>query len=313
MLRLIRSDPPQIVHTHLFKSDFHGRLAARMAGVPVVVSTLHNADDWAQRWPMGALYGATARFTDKLIAVSDEIRRFHIEKTGVPAGKVTVIENGVDIRRFKRIQAAGEKIRAEYGISPASILFGIIGRLKPQKDHVTFLKAAAHVLRKTPSARFLVVGDGPLRNELENLASELGVTPAVIFTGLRSDIPAVLAALDVLILSSRWEGLPVTLLEGMAAEKAVVATSVNGINGVAVPDVTALLVPPEDSAALAEACLKLAFDLDLRMRLGWAGFERVSARYSLDVMIDRTAGVYNDLLRRRGLGENLPAGLGVLL
>jgi glycosyltransferase involved in cell wall biosynthesis len=306
MWQLMRSDPPQIVHTHLFKSDFHGRLAARLAGVPVVVSTLHNADVWARRWPLGALYGATARFADRLIAVSEEVRAYHLAQTGLPAEKVQVIENGVDLRRFYRQQAAGEKIRAELGISSTSILFGVIGRLKPQKDHLTFLQAAAEILRRLPSARFLVVGEGPLRAELEQRAAELGLLPALIFTGLRLDLPAVLAALDLLVISSRWEGLPVTLLEAMAAEKPVVATAVDGIRGVAVPEVTALLVPPAEPAALAEACLRLSADLELRNRLGWAGRERVMARYSLEAMIERTVSLYNDLLRQRGLGENLP-------
>jgi len=306
MLRLMRSDPPQIVHTHLFKSDFHGRFAARMAGVPVVVSTLHNADIWAQRWPLGALYGATARFADKLIAVSDEVRAYHLAKTGIPADKVVVIENGVDVRKFKELSSAGEQIRAEFGISTEAILFGVIGRLKPQKDHVTFLKAAVEVLHQVPGARFLVVGDGPLRAELEKLAGELGLLPALIFCGLRGDIPAVLAALDVLVFSSRWEGLPVTLLEGMAAGKAIAATAVDGIRGVAQPDTTALLVSPADPAALAAVCIRLAGDATLRARLGLAGFERVSSRYSLDAMIDQTAGLYNQLLSARGLGENIP-------
>src|SRR5512145_2696842 len=289
MLRLMRSDPPQVVHTHLFKSDFHGRWAARLAGVPVVVSTLHNADLWAQRWPLGALYGATARFADKLIAVSAEVRQYQIEKTGIPAEKVTVIENGVDVRRFDGLQAAGQKVRAEFGFSPEAVVFGIIARLKPQKDHATFLNVAAEVLRLIPSARFLVVGDGPLRAELERLAGELGLFPALVFTGLRNDIPAVLAALDVLVFSSKWEGLPVTLLEGMAASKPVIATAVDGINGVALPNETALLVPPGNFPALIAACLTLAADPGLRLRLGRAGFERVSTRYSLEAMIDQTA------------------------
>jgi glycosyltransferase involved in cell wall biosynthesis len=325
MLWLMRSDPPQVVHTHLFKSDFHGRLAARMAGVPVVVSTLHNADIWAQRQLLGALYGFTARFADKLIAVSDEVREYHIAKTGIPAEKVEVIENGVDVRRFGgmesianvgRSQPKGWKVRSEFGVSQDAILFGIIGRLKPQKDHVNFLKAAAEILYRFPSARFLVVGDGPLRAELLKLADELRLFPALMFIGQRSDIPEVLAALDVLVLSSRWEGLPVTLLEGMAASKPVVATAVDGINGVAVPDSTALLVPPDNHLALADACLRLCTDPDLRARMGRAGFERVSTRYSLSMMIDKTAGLYNSLLRARGLGEMIPkssTGVGAAL
>ncbi|HEY3311089.1 MAG TPA: glycosyltransferase [Anaerolineales bacterium] len=309
MLRLMHSDPPQVVHTHLFKSDFHGRLAARMAGVPVVVSTLHNSDGWAKRWPLGAIYGQTARFTDKLIAVSEDVRQFHIDRTGLPPAKVVVIENGVDVKKFSGMQAARQKVRSEFGIAEGAPLFGIIARLKPQKDHVTFLKAAGALLRQHPSARFLVVGDGPLMGELEKLSRELGLFPALIFAGLRHDIPAVLAALDVLVFSSQWEGLPVTLLEGMAAGKPVAATAVDGIRGVAQEGVTALLVPPGDPAALAAACGKLAADSHLRDSLGAAGLERVSALYSLDVMVDRTAQLYDTLLQARGLGTNPSTGV----
>jgi glycosyltransferase involved in cell wall biosynthesis len=123
---------------------------------------------------------------------------------------------------------------------------------------------------------------------------------------LRSDIPAVLASLDVLVFSSRWEGLPVTLLEGMAACKPVAATSVDGIRGVALPDSTALLAPAEDPSALAQICIRLASDSNLRYRLGQAGFERVSADYSLDTMIDRTVDLYNGLLFAHGLGDSIP-------
>jgi len=305
MLHLIHSDPPQIVHTHLFKSDFYGRLAARIAGVPVVVSTLHNADIWARYWPLGTLYGVTAHFVDRLIAVSEDVGKYHIAKSGISAGKLTVIENGVDVRRFDGMQAAGNKVREEFGINQEAIVFGIIGRLKPQKDHVTFLKAAAQILREVPAARFLIVGDGPLRVELETLAKRLGLFPALVFTGLRNDIPAVMAALDVLVFSSRWEGLPVTLLEGMAAGKPVVATAIDGINGVALPDLTALLVAPDDPSGLALACIKLSTRPDLRLRMGMAGYERVLSHYSLERMINQTAGLYDRLLREHGTEDTI--------
>ena len=268
MINLMRSDPPQIVHTHLFKSDFHGRLAARLAGVPIVVSTLHNNDSWAKNWLLGHIYGGTAKFADRLIAVSPEVRAYHVERTGVSADKITVIENGVDISIFSDNQVAAQSIRSEFGITKSVPLFGIIGRLKPQKDIPTFLRAAAEILSKRPDARFLVVGDGPLRKELELQAKELGLIPSLIFTGMRKDIAAIMTALDVLVLSSLWEGLPVILLEAMAASRPVVSTAVDGVKGVAVPDKTALLVEPGSPSTLAEACLRLAGNPELRKKLG---------------------------------------------
>jgi glycosyltransferase involved in cell wall biosynthesis len=301
MVRLMRNDPPQIVHTHLFKSDFHGRLAARLAGVPVVVSTLHNNDSWANNWLLGHLYGATAYWADRLIAVSSEVKAFHLKKTGVPLKKILVIENGVDVAAFLGHETKAEKIRQEFGIAPDAPLLGIIGRLKPQKDLPTFLLAATEVLRERPDARFLVVGDGPLRAELETQAQALGLLPSLIFTGMRKDIPSILASLNILVLSSLWEGLPVILLEAMAAARPVVSTSVDGVIGVALPDETALLTPPNTPSELAQACLKLIRDPKLAQSMGRAGRERVMDKYSLNVMIDHISALYVDLLLTKGV------------
>jgi glycosyltransferase involved in cell wall biosynthesis len=289
------------VHTHLFKSDFHGRLAARLAGVPVVVSTLHNNDSWANNWLLGHLYGATAYWADRLIAVSSEVKAFHLKKTGIPPKKILVIENGVDVAAFLGHETEAEKIRQEFGIAPDVPLLGIIGRLKPQKDLPTFLFAATEVLRERPDARFLVVGDGPLRAELEEQAQGMGLLPSLIFTGMRKDIPSILASLNILVLSSLWEGLPVILLEAMAAARPVVSTSVDGVIGVVIPDETALLTPPNAPSELAQACLKLIRDPKLAQSMGRAGRERVMDKYSLNVMIDHISALYVDLLLTKGV------------
>lgn len=301
MIKLWRSDPPQVVHTHLFKSDFHGRLAARLAGVPVVVSTLHNNDTWANNSIMGHLYGATATWTDRLIAVSPEVKEFHHTKTGVPAGKILVINNGVNVSAFSGYAEQAKKIRAEFDIPETAPLFGIIGRLKPQKNVAMFLRAAAEIIKLQPDARFLIVGDGPLQADLELQVKSQGISSSVIFAGMRKDVPAILNALDVLVLSSLWEGLPVILLEAMAASLPVVSTAVDGVVGVVQPDVTTLLVSTSDHMALANACLRLAHDKDMREKMGQAGFQRVSKYYSLDHMIDQVSGLYMELLKEKGI------------
>jgi len=306
LARFMRKEKPQVFHTHLFKSDFHGRLAARLAGVPVVVSTLHNNDVWANNWLMGHLYGSTAVWADRLIAVSEEVRQFHLQKTGVPADKLVVIQNAVDVKAFTGHEEEAKRIRAEFGIASDAPLFGIVGRLKPQKNVPMFLQAAVEILREQPNARFLIVGDGPLMPELEAQARELGLFPAVVFTGMRKDIPTILSSLDVLVLSSLWEGLPVILLEAMASSLPVVSTAVDGVVGVVDPDVTAFLTPSGDPAALAQACIRLARDPQLRKQMGSAGFEKVMKSYSLDAMINRISDLYLQLLRNRGLSASLP-------
>lgn len=296
--RLIKDFHPQIVHTHLFKSDFHGRLAARLAGVPVVLSTLHSTDRWAQKFPLGLLYGWTANFADCLIAVSDNLRVFHQQHTKVSAQKFVTIENGVDLEAYRYSVAAREKMRRAFGFSESEILFGIIGRLTPPKNHANFLAAAALVHAELPNVRFVIVGDGPLRERLETRAVEMKLAEAVFFTGFRDDISEIMSMLDVLVFSSDWEGLPVTLLEGMAAERPIVATEVGGIPAVVGDVDAALLVPAADPEALSRACIQLATDGELRGSIGQNALNRVRSAYSIDAMLDQTVALYESLLAK---------------
>lgn len=300
MVQLIRREKPDLVHTHLFKSDLHGRLAARSCGVPWVVSTCHNNDGWAQNKLLGWLYGRTNLLADRVIAVSEEVRDYQVTHTYTPFEKFTVINNGVDVSRFTDQEKAGADLRVELGINPSAPVAGIIGRLTPQKDHASFLRAAALITKDLPKARFLIVGDGPLRKDLQSQATSLGLEKNLIFCGIRQDIPAVLAAIDLLVFSSKWEGLPITLLEGMAAARPVVSTNVGGVAGVICDEVTGLLVPPADPAALASACLQLLRDPKMRELLGKAGLSRVREQYSLQSMLRRTISLYEELWQTHG-------------
>lgn len=295
----IRKFKPDIVHTHLFKSDIHGRFAARLAGVPVVISTLHNNDRWAVRFPLGWLYGLTARFADRIVAVSKNVGQYHLRHTSLSAEKLVIIENGVDQAKFTLQEAAGLKVRREFQIKDGEHLIGIIGRLQPQKDHVNFLKAAARLKSMMPDVRFLIVGDGELRDDILRLISELRLEDNVIVAGPRSDIPAVLKALNLLVISSQWEGLPVVLLESWAARIPVVATAVGGIP-LAADGGEAYLVPANDPIALATACFDILNDKERRDRMIDAGYEKVARHYSLKAMILRLLDLYRDQMEKSG-------------
>ena len=304
MADVIRKDPPQIVHTHLFKSDFHGRFAARLSGVPVVLSTLHSCNDWARNPFFGFTYGMTTRFADRIIAVAEEVRDYAISHFHLASSRILTITNGVDIHRFENKKEAALNLRAELGIAPDAPLVGIVARLDPPKDHETFLRAAALVKKTAPDVRFAIVGDGPLRESLMKLTADLGLDREVVFCGRRNDIPTVMNALDILVLSSVYEGLPMALLEGMAASRPVVSTAVGGIKGLVVDGQTGLLVPPSDPKAIADACLRLVSDSDLRRCLGQAGYERVKEKYSLDEMYSKTVELYSSLLSRHGVVQH---------
>ena len=293
----IKQLKPDLVHTHLFKSDFHGRLAARLAGTPVVVSTLHNCHNWAKNPILGNIYGANARLADHIIAVSDEVRDYAIQYSHIDPKKITTITNAIPLARFEHNRSAGALIRQEFNIPLDSPVIGIIARLTKQKDHDNFLHAAQKILQVAPEAYFLIVGDGALSTSLKSLAVSLGIQNSTIFCGNRQDIPAVMAALDILVFSSRWEGLPVVLLEGLASSLPVVATHVGGVPGVIENGVTGLLVPPADSDALASSCISLVNDGALRERIGKAGYDHVQANYGMDGMVNKTISLYQSLLQ----------------
>jgi glycosyltransferase involved in cell wall biosynthesis len=293
--KLIKKEKPDIVHTHLFKSDLHGRIAAWLSKVPLIISTVHNNDAWIRKFPLGQIYGWTARLAHLIIAVSEEVREYHIQYANTPADKIQVISNGVDISRFANPDLDPKKFRAELGIESSAPVLGIIGRLQPQKDHENFLNAAVLIANEFPSARFVIIGDGPLRDALIEKTKELNLSGNVIFTGIRHDIPLALAALDVMVISSRWEGLPVTLLEALAARRVVVATNVGGIADVVTSGESAMLVPAEDHMALAESCMRVLRDPQLAFALANAGFERVNSTFSMDAMMRKTVTLYQSL------------------
>ncbi|RME08298.1 MAG: glycosyltransferase, partial [Anaerolineae bacterium] len=300
MFRLARRLRPDVVHTHLFKSDFFGRPAARLAGVPVVVSTLHSADPWARNPLFGWLYGFTARFADRLIAVSDTVRAYHLRYTAARPSRVLTIENGVDVARFENVAAEGRALRRTLGIPPDALVLGTIGRLVPDKGQAYFLQAAARLRNRFPQARFLIVGDGPDDVALRALAERLNLADAVTFTGFRQDIPALLGAMDVLVMPSLREGLPLTLLEALAAGVPVVATDTGGVRAL-LGEEAGLVVPPADVAALVAACERLLSDEALRERLGARGRSLVQTRYSLRRTADRLAALYLELAEGRGV------------
>jgi glycosyltransferase involved in cell wall biosynthesis len=301
LIRLIKNFRPHLVHTHLFKSDFHGRTAAYLCKTPVIISTLHNNDPWAQHWLFGPLYGFSARRATCLIAVSKQVKEYHARYSRIPLDKMVTISNGVDVDRFRFNPSAGMQVRADLGLKETDPVIGIIGRLKPQKDHATFLSAAAQIAGKFPDTHFLIVGDGPLRKELEDQANALQISGSVLFCGVRSDIPAILSALDILVLSSRWEGLPVNLLEGMAAGRAIVSTEVSGVRDVVTPEKTAVLVEPGNASAIANACIALLADPARRQMLGENAAQCVREKFSLEAMIDQTVLVYETALNQCGL------------
>jgi glycosyltransferase involved in cell wall biosynthesis len=257
-------------------------VAARLAGVPAIVGTAQlflPPDGTRQpRWVLRAYR--------RIIAVSEEVRRRYVQELGVPDRRLAVVHNAI------RVPPAGPRpreLRASLLDGRPDRLVLTPARLHPQKGH-TFLIAAA---AKTPGATFVFAGDGPLRQELEAQAREQRVGDRCVFLGERTDIPELLAAADLVVLPSLFEGLPVSVLEAMAAERPVIATAIGGTDEAITTDVTGLLVPPRDPAALAAAIGRLLSDTALAQRLARAGRARVERSFSVEATVREVMRIYD--------------------
>jgi glycosyltransferase involved in cell wall biosynthesis len=288
LARWLRTNRIAVVHTHLFTADTWGRLAARLAGVRAVFATVHSTNEWKSRLYRG-IDRRLAGMSTRVIACSDEVGEMLVQRDQLPAARVQVIPNGIALDRFSAVGPDG--VRAEWGVPPSRALLTVIGRLHPAKGHARLVGALARLKAWGVDCHCLFVGDGELRVELERQVRGAGLDRVITFTGQRNDIPRLLAATDVLVVPSRWEGLPIVLLEGMAMGCAVVATAVGGIPGVITHGRDGVLVSPGDVAELAAALKRLVGDDSLRVRLGRAAQETVRSRYS----VARTAAAYEAL------------------
>jgi glycosyltransferase involved in cell wall biosynthesis len=286
LARLTQTD---VVHAHGYKADVYAYLALRRAGIPLV-STCHN---WLEQNPLVSLYGMVDRFVLRkytaVVAVSDQVRR-RLLNAGVREDRIYKVENGIDLRPFERARPGAG--------SGHALTVGWVGRLSREKGADILIHAAAKVLVHLPETKFMVVGDGPERNELESLIDKLNIRSSISLTGRREDIPSMFASFDVAVSSSRQEGLPMAILEGMASKLPWVATAVGDVPTVVQDDVTGVLVPPEDAELLAAALVDLLQDADRRERLGTAARKLVEDKFSAERMTGEYLRIYTESIRR---------------
>lgn len=297
LIREFRELRPAVVHAHLHwpLACRVGVVAARVARVPVVVATSQLLMDLRPDFRTDAQHRVLEACIDRYFAVSMALAQRLQERFGVPAHKIQVIPNAIDLTPFPDTVAEPRRGGDESG----TVVVLTVARLDPQKDLGSLLAAAAQV----PDATFLIAGEGEERGRLETTARELGLAGRVRFLGFRGDIPALLAACDLFVLPSRFEGLPLAVLEAMAAGRPVVATRIGGMDEAVVDGHTGVLVPPGDPAALASAIRALADDPARARRLGEAGRRRVRREFSADSMAGRVMAAYRELLAGRGFPQ----------
>jgi glycosyltransferase involved in cell wall biosynthesis len=291
----LRDERVDLLHCHLPLAGVVGRLAARLARVPVVYSE-HNVIERYHPLTRRA-HAATWRLQAAVVAVSEEVAA-SVRRTMGEAVPVRVVRNGIDVERMAATAEEVASARAELGVAGSAPLVGTVAVLREQKRLDLWLAAARTVADALPAARFAIVGDGPLRGELEAEAARLGIAGRVTFTGLRPDVRAYHHAFDLFLASSQFEGLPLALLEAMAAGRPVVATRVGGVPEAVDDGVEGLLVPPGDPAALAAAALSLLADPARARALAAAARRRVAADFGVARMARELELLYAEVLGR---------------
>lgn len=283
LVRHFRRTRPDIVVVQGVNASILGRLAAAVCGVPRSVVWVHNCCDLG---PPRRLPQLTDRLLDPVTSAYFGVAagqvRYLTEGLGYPASKVRIVRNGTDLTRFRfsPLPPRNPHLAGELGVQPGEPVVGIVGVMRPEKDHPTFLHAARLVLDRVPRARFLLVGPPP--GELGRLAEELGIAERVTFTGERSDVPQLLSMFDVFALTSYAECFPMAVLEAMAVGRPTVCTSVGGVPEIVDDGVTGYLVPPRDPVALAERLVALLEDPERAAEMGRAARARVEAEFTIE-------------------------------
>ena len=301
MASYLKKIKAHIVHTHMYRPNVSGVLAARLAGIPVVISQIHNVDHWDNTRQIRQ-DKMLVRFRDRIITVSEAVKQNYIANTHAAPDKCPVIYNGINMSRFTPREKDSDLV-AEFDLEGKKVV-GIVARLVPQKDHETFLKCAVEIKRKVSNIKFLIVGEeegaSGLRQKLEDRAVELGLGEEAVFTGKRRDIATILSLVDALVQSSLREGFSNVIVEAMAMGVPVVATDVGG-NAEAIEDgKTGFVVPSRQPDVLADRVVKILNDKELAENMASQARSRAKL-FSLHAMVEKTKALYHSLLVEKGM------------
>jgi glycosyltransferase involved in cell wall biosynthesis len=297
----IRKNGIQIVHTHSSKAGILGRFAARAARVPVVIHTVHG---WSfhdyQPGPLKYFYILLERicalFTSRIITVSFFDKEKGLKSSIGKEGQYIIIRYGIDTERFG-LRQGRQEARAALGVGDNELAIGMIACFKPQKSPMDFVRAADRIRRCVPNTKFIMVGDGGLRKRISILIKKFALDDRFILTGWCQNIPFILSALDIFVLTSLWEGLPISVLEAMAASVPVVVSDTGGVRDIVKDGENGLLVPPRDLEAISERLTILLKDENLRIRMGEIARDFGGINFETTKMTSTTQNLYEELIR----------------
>ena len=289
--KVLRRISPDVVHSHNFSALLHTGVSRQLARVPRMVHTEHAFEYLAAKPHYHRWIRAASRGCDQFVVVGERVLPFFRDSIGITPSRLRVIRNGVDLSVFRPPPNVGE-LRRELGLSDTTFAVGTAGRLAPEKDLAVLVRAVEHVRRVRGDVTLLLVGEGSERVALQQLVATSGLTDHVRFLGWRTDVARIVSALDLFVLSSQHEGLPLALLEAMALAVPVASTPVGEIPNVVEDGVTGRLFPVGDSRALADIVLELAAGEPLRRALASAGRGVIERDYNHELMVDRYVDAY---------------------
>jgi len=301
-ISFLRKNRIQIVNTHMFIASISFSPLARLAGVPVLIETSHGVEKW--RLDKG-LIKRNSFIVDRLssllqssiLAVSHACCEDLVNIKGINRKKIVVVQNGRDLSSFSPVSPGRRlALRTQYGLTERDFVFGVMARLDFQKGHVYLFEAVRHLIARRTDFKLLVIGDGVLKDELKKKVLESGIHPQVIFTGFQRDLPGYQAILDVHVLPSLFEGLPLGLIEASAMERPVIATSVDGTPEVIIDGKTGILVPPRDPEKLSQAMEYALNNKGEMVEMGKRGRSYVLEHFTLERQINETEALYESLI-----------------
>lgn len=301
LARILRDQKIGILHSHMFQASLFASPVGKLSRVPVVIETTHVRETWRRGWFKSKFWidRAVSHFIDRYIAVSEANSRYLVKEKRIPAHKVSVIQNGCSIDRVDPSKAHPQGIRDSIGFSQDDLVLIAVARLEPQKGHRILLQALSLLRNEFPPVRLVCLGVGALKDELITTARDLKVENLVHFAGFQSNVADWLAAADIGVLPSFYEGLPLTAVETLAAGVPLVATAVDGTPEVVVDGETGLLVPPGNPIAMAEAIGRLIREPGLRRKLAASGREFVLQRFTIQRQVEQTSNLYLSEWRRK--------------
>ncbi len=300
--KLIKQKSVKIIRTHQYHANLYGRIAALFAKVPCIVASVHNVYTIDTKIHRRIFNHFLAHYTDRIVAVSKAVMHDILQYDRISHKKICVIYNGIEMKSFLNIHG---NIRKEFGIPENISLIGTVGRLTAQKGHKYLLEAINKLKFKFPEIKLLIAGDGPLKNDLIKYAQSLNIHDKVIFLGLRRDIPIFLSSIDIFVLPSLWEGLSNALIEAMASGKPVIATDIPPVREIIHSEDLGILVPPENSDAIADAIELLLYNKNRAEAFGKTANEKVFLSFTIENTVKQYTSLFESILKSKNALNNL--------